>query len=111
LGEETWQYTLQSPGLECTVLAAAEYVKHAGERLAVTGAETRGWVRSLSLEKWSVWMDRFAVTADLMDDGPAKWAAQSAHDFMLAIAVKVGFVAEAGISKGRLGAQAAENWI
>ena len=93
LGETTWRDRMPSRNQECIVLAAAEYIRHAGETLAAAGAESRVWVRSLVLAQWEHWMYRFGEVADLFDDGPgpAQWAAWYARERMVEVGERTGF--------------------
>jgi hypothetical protein len=80
--------------LECIVLAASEYIKHAGEMLATSGAQSHGWVRSVSLDRWNSWMDGFRAVAPDLDDGPStvQWAAWFACAHMLDLGHETGFL-------------------
>jgi len=93
LDEAAWEDRRASRSSECLVLAAAEFIRHAGETMAWSGAQSNGWARAFTLAKWNHWMDRFAEVADLFDDGPGpvQWAAWFARDYMHELGDETGF--------------------
>ncbi|KAB5546860.1 hypothetical protein GE09DRAFT_1242106 [Coniochaeta sp. 2T2.1] len=102
LGETTWegQGRLPTRTAECLVLAAAELIRHAGERLAAAAARLpRGWIRAFVRAKWEHWMERFGEVADLFEDGgpgPVQWAAWYAKEHMLVVSERAGLGDGAG---------------
>jgi hypothetical protein len=97
LSETTWEKRAPGGISECLVLAAAEFVTHAGESMAVAGAQSKGWARSMSLAKWNHWMLRFAEVAEVYVDGPGpvQWAAWYAREHMLEVGEQAGFPSSA----------------
>lgn len=84
LSEEHWQTETRTRPLDCIVLAAAEYMRHAHDVLAKGGSGADGWVRLLSVAKWNYWIDRSGVVADLLDEGPARQAVLNMQRLMSA---------------------------
>lgn len=91
LSKEHWQAGMRTRPLDCVVLAAGEYMRHAHDELAKGGSRASGWVRLLSVAKWNYWIDRSREVAELLEEGPARQAVLNMQRLMSDTGDRYGF--------------------